>query len=191
MKEIRCVEVRADENPESRIIQGYAIRFNEWSRDLGGFQEIIFPEALNEDTLRNSDVVMNINHDNDKMVARYRQGQGTLELQLDDQGLYFRFDAPTTQLGDELLYNVRNGNLFECSFAFSIADDDKSERWYRDESNSLKREIRHISGLYDCSIVTHAAYPTTSCSTRSEEIHDLSKAVDAAMDLIDKEIDEL
>lgn len=192
-KEVRTLsttELRADQ--ESRLIDGYAVRFNEWSRDLGGFTEIIERGAISQELIDNSDVVMNINHDNDKMVARSKNGKGTLTLELREEGLYFAFQSPTTPLGDELLFNVRNGNLSECSFAFSLdSKDPNSEKWYRSEDNQLKREIHNINGLYDCSIVVHAAYPTTSCSARSEEVKATVSEVDAAMDKIVEEIEKL
>lgn len=151
---------------ESRLITGCAVVFESWSRDLGGFNEIIHKGAITQELIDNSDIIMNINHDDDKMVARYCRGNGTLSLELTDDGLHFSFDAPTTALGEELLYNVRNGNLFECSFAFTIPDTNGAERWYKDADNTIKREINQIDGLYDCSVVTHAAYSATSCSAR-------------------------
>lgn len=192
-KEVRVlpIEVRTSDNEESRTIEGYAVRFNEWSRDLGGFTEMIMRGAITQELIDNSDIVMNRNHDDEKMLARWNKGEGTLNLELRDDGLYFRFDAPTTELGNQALYDVRNGNLFECSFAFSMDDDEKSERWYRDADNQLKREINHISGLYDCSLVTRAAYPTTSCSARAEEVLLKEEEVTKVMDTLDNEIDTL
>lgn len=190
-KEIRMsnLEIRAnDEN--SRIIEGYAVRFNEWSRDLGGFTEIIRSGAITNELLSNSDVVMCVNHDQDKMVARSRNGEGTLQLDLREDGLYFMFDAPNTALGDELLFNVRSGNLFECSFAFSLDSKNANcERWYNENGN-LKREIFEISGLYDCSIVTHAAYPTTSVSSRFEEVKHTKEEVDKMCETIISELEK-
>lgn len=179
-------------NNDSRIIEGIAVSFNNWSRDLGGFTEIIRSGAITQELIDNSDVVMCVNHDEDKMVARSRNGKGTLLLELREDGLHFMFEAPTTTLGDELLYNVRNGNLFECSFAFTIdGKDETSERWYRTDNNELKREIFKINGLYDCSIVTHAAYPSTSCSARAAEVKANIEEVDKALDSTLKEINEL
>ena len=109
---------------------------------------------------------MNINHDDEKMVARSRQGKGTLSVSLKDDGVYFSFEAPTTSRGDELLYNIRNGNIFECSFAFTIPDDLHSERWYVDSDNVYRREVNVIDGLYDMSLVIHGAYGDTNCYTR-------------------------
>ena len=159
-------EVRS--NTESRTITGYAIVFESWSRDLGGFYEIIHKGAITQELINRSDVIMNVNHDNDKMVARSVNGKGTLKLTLDDIGLRFEFDAPPTPLGEELLFNVRNGNLFECSFAFSLTCSETCEGWTKD-GNMLRREIFEIGRLYDCSIVTHGAYGATSCHTRGLE----------------------
>lgn len=179
-------------NNDSRIIEGVAVSFNTWSRDLGGFTEIIRSGAITQELIDSSDVVMCVNHDENKMVARSRNGKGTLLLELREDGLHFMFEAPSTQLGDELLYNVRNGNLFECSFAFSIDGKDAgSEKWYRTDSNELKREIIKINGLYDCSIVTHAAYPATSCSARAAEVKANIEEIDKALDVTLNEINNL
>ena len=158
---------------ESRTITGYAVVFDTWSRDLGGFYEIIRRGAITSELIERSDIIMNVNHDDEKMVARSVNGEGTLHLTLDDKGLRFEFEAPPTPLGEELLFNVRSGNLFECSFAFSLSGSEGCERWTRD-NDVLRREILEIDGLYDCAIVTHAAYGSTSCSTRGlqkEEIN--------------------
>ena len=155
-------------NTESRTITGYAIVFESWSRDLGGFYEIIHKGAITQELINRSDVIMNVNHDNDKMVARSVNGKGTLKLTLDDIGLRFEFDAPPTPLGEELLFNIRSGNLFECSFAFSLSGSENCERWTKD-GNMLRREILEFDGIYDCSIVTVGAYGATSCHTRGLE----------------------
>lgn len=174
----RNIEIRAA-GEDSRRLEGQAVVFDSWSRDLGGFHEIIRSSAITEDLVNTSDVIMNINHDDNQMVARWTRGKGTLQLELREDGLWFSFDAPQTERGNELLWNVRNGNLTECSFAFSLPQNDTCQRWYR-ENGDLKREITEIGGLYDCSIVTLAAYPATSVSDR--ELIDI--------ELINRSLDE-
>lgn len=176
-------EVRA--NQESRQISGFAVVFDSWSRDLGGFTEIVRRSAISQELINRSDIIMNVNHDDTKMVARSVNGQGTLHLQLRDEGLFFTFDAPTTAIGDELLYNVRSGNLFECSFAFTLPEDGTGDRWYRD-NGAICREINLIDGLFDCSVVTHAAYPATSVRGLEIECVDMEQIVRA----IDGEVDD-
>lgn len=160
----RSTDIQSEK--ESRIITGRAIVFESWSKNLGGFYEIIHRGAIPQELIDKSDIIMNINHDDEKMVARSRQGKGTLSVSLRDDGVYFSFEAPTTSRGDELLYNIRNGNIFECSFAFTIPDDLHSERWYVDSDNVYRREINVIDGLYDMSLVIHGAYGDTNCQTR-------------------------
>lgn len=156
---------------EGRKLIGRAVVFDSWSRDLGGFKEIIHRSAISDELLASSDIIMNINHDNNQMVARWNGGNGTLSLELREDGLWFEFEAPQTERGNELLWNVRSGNLFECSFAFSLPDNKTCTRWYKDE-DGLKREINEIGGLYDCAIVTFAAYPDTNVDSREKEIID-------------------
>ncbi len=160
----RSTDIQSEK--EGRIITGRAIVFESWSKNLGGFYEIIHRGAITQELIDKSDIIMNINHDDEKMVARSRQGKGTLSVSLRDDGVYFSFEAPTTSRGDELLYNVRNGNIFECSFAFTIPDDLHSERWYVDSDNVYRREVNVIDGLYDMSLVIHGAYGDTNCQTR-------------------------
>lgn len=174
----RNFELRSVDS-ESRTIIGQAIVFDSWSRNLGGFHEIIRSSAVTQELVDNSDVIMNINHDDNQMVARWNQGKGTLRLELREDGLWFSFEAPETERGNELLWNIRNGNLFECSFAFSLPDNDTCQRWYR-ENGELKREITEIGGLYDTSIVVTAAYGSTSVSAREEiDIDYINRCLDS------------
>lgn len=158
----------ADEN--ARTIRGYAVVFDSWSRDLGGFNEIIHRSAITQELVNSSNIIMNCNHDDNQMLARWVEGNGTLRLTLDEKGLAFEFEAPETERGNELLWNIRTGNLYECSFAFALPNNDKCQRWYRDEAGALKREINEIGYLFDTAIVTTAAYPATSVAARSENI---------------------
>lgn len=162
----RNIEIRAAEDENSRLIEGVAVVFDSWSRDLGGFQEIIRSSAITQELVDNSDVIANINHDDNQMVARWNKGKGTLNLELKEDGLHFSYEAPKTARGDELLWNIRHGNLTECSFAFTLPNNDTCQRWYKGEDGELKREIFEIGGLYDVSVVTLAAYPATSVDNR-------------------------
>lgn len=158
--------LKRDIEEGSRRIEGQAVVFESWSRNLGGFVEKINRDAINEELILNSDVICNVNHDNDQMLARYVNGEGTLSLELREDGLWFSFDAPETERGNEILWNVRNGNYFECSFACTVL---KSDIKRYKEGDSYYQEITRINSLHDVSIVTHAAYGTTSVIARSEE----------------------
>lgn len=178
---------------EGREIRGLAIVFNKWSNDLGGFKERILPNSISQELIDSSDIIANMEHNSqDYLLARSRNGQGTLKLQLQEDGLHFSFTAPETEKGEELLYNIRNGNLFECSFAFTVPSDGTGERWFK-EDGLMRREIKKIDGLYDVSIVSRAAYSDTYCYNRSipKEIKDLSEKIDKKMDYYKSEIEKL
>jgi len=164
----RNIEIRAAE--DSRLIEGVAVVFDSWSRDLGGFTEIIRSSAISQELVDNSDVIANINHDDALMVARWNRGSGTLNLELKEDGLHFSFQAPETERGNQLLWDIRHKNISECSFAFSLPNNDTCQRWFRSENGELKREIFEIGALYDVSCVNLAAYPATSVDARSEKI---------------------
>lgn len=169
------------EGDDSRRISGQALIFDSWSRDLGGVIERILPSAVTEDLLL-GDIIATINHDKDQMLARSVNGEGTLSLELREDGVWFSFDAPETARGDEILWNVRHGNYFECSFACTILKDDiKRHR----EGDMYVQEITRINSLTDVSIVTHAAYSATSVFARSEE------EAKAEVDEIKREVDEV
>ena len=164
MKEIRNnkeSEIRAVA-PETRTVEGYAVVFDSLSNDLGGFTEIINRNAL-DGVLEKSDVFCLLNHDNSRgVLARSNKGTGSLELSIDDKGLKYRFEAPKTALGDELLEGLRRGDISASSFAFIVG----SDSWEKREDGSYLRKINSIKELFDVSPVYQPAYSATSVDTR-------------------------
>ena len=159
MKEIRNTnqELRALEN-DSRTVEGYAIVFNSESNDLGGFKEIIDTRAL-DGVIDKSDILCLLNHNEDKgVLARSKYGEGSLNLQIDERGLKYMFEAPNTALGDELLEGLKRGDITTSSFAFTVGKDN----WEKREDGSYLRTIVSSQELYDVSPVYRAAYEATS-----------------------------
>lgn len=157
---------------EGRTISGTALVFDSWSKTLyepqiGAFQEKIQRTALTQEILDNSDIVANMDHDRNYIMARRKYGQGNLDLTLTETGLDFRFDCPETVKGEELLQHVKRGEIDSCSFCFSLPED--GETWYM-EDNTLCREITKFERLYDVACVFYPAYEQTSCSARSVEL---------------------
>ena len=160
------LEVRADEN--SRKIEGCAIVFDTPSVDMG-FREVIESTAISQDLIDNSDIYLNFNHDDDKILGRWNKGHGSLNIELREDGVWFSIDAPKTDLGDEVLEYLRRGDVEKCSFCFWIDyDDEDAETWTYNEGVAL-RTIHKIAGLHDVSIVWEPAYDTTQVSARSLE----------------------
>lgn len=166
-KEIRNVTAplslskREGDQSESRMVEGYAILFGVHSDGLY-FDETIEPGAL-DGVIERSDVKAVLNHNVDRgVLARSRKGEGSLELIVDEKGLLYRFEAPKTALGDELLENLRRGEIRESSFCFSV----KRDTWVYNEGARSSRTIHEIDELFDVSPVYDAAYSATSVYTR-------------------------
>lgn len=175
---------------EDRLVEGYAVVFNQLSNDLGWIEKI-HPEAITQETIDKSDVLAKFNHDDSKVLARSKFGKGSLVLTLDDRGLKYTFEAPKTALGDEVLEYLHRGDITGSSFAFSINKNDKdSERWYK-KDGILYRDIYKIERLYDVSPVFSPAYETTTCSARFDEVKATSDEVDKVMDMYKDEINKL
>lgn len=163
--EKRSIEIRLGEGDDSRLIRGTAIVFNSLSGDLGGFKEIIKPEAITRELIDNSDIVMLYQHNDSQMVlARSKFGKGTLKINITATGVDFEFKAKKTPSGDEVLESVRCGDLDSCSFAFRLASG--GDAWKKDIDGKYIRTISKIESLHDLSIVITPAYKATSVNTR-------------------------
>ena len=155
------LELRGED--ESRHIEGYGSVFNSRSLDLGGFQEIIAPGAF-DGVIERSDVKALLDHNAERgILARSRNGKGSLSLELDERGLKYSFDAPHTNLGDEVVEGLKRGDYSQSSFSFTV----ESESWTKEEDGSYLRTINKIGNLYDVSIVANPAYTDTSVALRS------------------------
>lgn len=165
-KEIRNtsfpVSVVTDE--DKRTVEGYALLFDTPSDGLS-FTETIERGAL-DGVLAKSDVFATLNHDAGRgILARWKGKEGSLHLETDSKGLKYRFEAPKTALGDEILENIRRGEINESSFAFTVGKD----TWEKRSDGSWKRTINKIDRLFDVSPVYSAAYSKTSVYMRGKE----------------------
>jgi len=143
-----------------RTLDGYAATYEAYSKDLGGFREIIkrgaFAAAINPQM----DVIANINHDENLILSRTG---ASLELQSDNVGLKFNLEVPATTYGNDLIVNLRAGNVKGCSFAFVV----KRDKWTTDAAGYPLREIYEIGTLEDIALVTKPAYNDTSVALRA------------------------
>ena len=162
-REIRSIARAFTTN--GRTVSGYAIRFNEDSAFMG-FTERISPSALPASMLENADIFAYFNHDWSKVLART---PNSLKLDLRNDGLYYEFEAPNTQDGNDLLEHIKRGEMYGTSFAFSLPEDGSGEVWTKQEDGTYLREIIMFDALYEISPVYTPAYPTTSVSARCLE----------------------
>jgi uncharacterized protein len=145
-----------------KYLSGYAILFNSESRDMGGFTEIISPTALDGANMK--DVVGLWNHDSNQLLGRTKSG--TLKLEKDDRGLYYRIKLPRTQLGKDIQELVERGDITGSSFAFTIKED--GQKWENRDGKRI-RTITKFDTIFDVSAVLTPAYDDTSIALRSLE----------------------
>ncbi|KTW22495.1 hypothetical protein NS341_07530 [Staphylococcus xylosus] len=170
-REIRAMETIKAVDDEQMIVEGYALRFNTLSNDLGGFVETILPEALKEADL--SDVRCYFDHDTSKVLGRTTSE--TLELNVDDEGLYFRCQLPNTTYAKDVYESIRRGDINQCSFGF-ILDEDGDSFEKRDSDGLFKRTIRKIKSLWDVSIVSLPAYNDTDVAPALRSIEAIKES---------------
>ena len=149
-----------------RVVEGYASIFNSRSVDLGGFTEVIEPGAF-EGVIERSTTLALMNHEAQRgVLARNVKGKGSLQLDVDEKGLHFRFESPKTELGNELLEMIQRSDIDTCSFAFTVAE----EHWEKTEDKKYVRHIDKIDRLFDVSAVYSAAYPETSIAVAQRSL---------------------
>lgn len=177
-----------------RLVSGYAVVFDTWSNDLG-FYEKILKGAITEDTIKRSDVICKLNHDDQKVLARSKYGEGSLILEVDDIGLKYTFESPRTQYGDELLELLRRKDIQGSSFAFTIEEDEFSYQWPfdKDADPVLCREVIKVDKLFDVSPVFSPAYEKTSVANKRklEEVELKSNEINQIMDATIEEFEKL
>lgn len=193
MNKLQKIYTRAtidqNEGDESRIITGKAVTFGTRSQYLG-YWEYINKDAITQELVDNSDVIANFQHDDTRMLARWTRGKGTLSLSLKEDGLYFEFECPDTTLGNDILWHIRHGNLRQCSFAFTVPNE-QAFRWFRDENDELCAEVMQIDGLYDVSIVTEPAYEDTFVDARNFDLEAIKRSLDEAKEEQERSQEEI
>jgi uncharacterized protein len=157
------MEVRAVIEPEqnnARIVEGYAVRFNEAAKfQIGGteYREIIQKTALDKTDM--NDVPFKYNH-SDSFMIMARTRNKTLQLIRDENGLKIRAQLADTNDGRDLYELIKRGDVDKMSFAFTVRNDSY-------DNKTRTRTISDIDKLFDVSAVDFPAYDTTSISARS------------------------
>lgn len=160
-------EVRELGEEKQVCIQGYALRFDSLSEDMG-FREIISRGAL--DNTDFSDVIFTFNHNESLILARNNklEGVGSLKLTVDSEGLFFEAIPTKTSYSEDLIENIRNGIIDKCSFRFVIDwEDEEAQKWdwnLSDRGYEL-RTVYKIQKIRDVSLVTFPAYAQATATT--------------------------
>lgn len=154
-------------------VEGYALLFNQPSKDLGGFVEVIDPSAL--DNVDLSKVIMLDQHDYSKPLASVEAG--TLKLDVDDKGLHFVATLdPSVSYANDTFNNVKNGNINSMSFRFDMADG--SATWSKDDSGRVVRTVKQIKDLLEVSTVTVPSYDDTNVNVDETSVRSYNQFIE-------------
>lgn len=158
------IVLRDAENADSKIIEGYAVKFNDptvlYEYDGVQYKEVVDRNAFNGVDLSN--VVLNFNHGG-KPVARTKNG--TLTLTVDNVGLSVRADLSGTEDGRALFEEVKGGYLDKMSFAFTT--ENNNAEYMRYDKATHTTTILKVKRLYDTAVVDFPAYENTSVFARN------------------------
>ena len=166
------IEHRADEDGSGKmIIEGYAAVFDD--ETLIGDEEWGFFERIEKgafDGANMKDVPLKYNHcDAVPILARTRNK--SLELKVDDKGLFIHAELLDTQDNIDMYKRIKAGLIDKMSFAFTVRKE--GETW--EKGKTPKRSIKQFDRIFDVSVVDTPAYENTSIYARSLELADAFK----------------
>jgi len=133
-------------------LEGFAIVFDRWSVDLGGFRERIRPVAMDRTLAEGIDLVTLWNHNSDMPLAR--MSGNTMEASKRAEGLWVRSVLPSS--AGAQFEAVDRRTVTGQSFGFRAIDDE----WNFDGPIPL-RDVLDMR-VSETSFVTFPAYPDTT-----------------------------
>jgi HK97 family phage prohead protease len=190
-----------------RHIRGYGVVFGqkskiitEYIQDKGEyrtFNEIINSRAFDKLIANNYngiDVILNVNHEFDQILARL--ASGTLTLNKDNYGMTYETDLPETARGEDVLQMVGRGDYYESSFQFIVAEG--GDKWEYDQNTGLwTRTIFEIDALIDMCVASfRGCYSNTDISVgerleyEAKDIEVAARKLNELMNSTNKRTDE-
>lgn len=167
-REYRSLTLAPVENTEKMTVRGFATTFGQpyrlWADGDMELREQVIRDAF--DNADMSDVIMQYNHEG-RVFARMKNG--TLRLDVTDEGLAIEADLGGTDIGRQLYEEIRGGYTDKMSYGYTLTDDGADVE-YLGETDGRKiylRTVKKIAKLYDVSAVSLPANDNTSISARS------------------------
>lgn len=134
--------------------------FNTATR-IGDFNETILPGAFRDSLASGADILLLVDHDRSKVLAR--TANGSLSLRETAEGLTFEAQLPDTTLARDIHALAAAGTLGGMSIGFRVRKG--GESW----PSRDRRELRAVE-LIEISIVSSfPAYPDTTVAARSRD----------------------
>ncbi|MGL4307962.1 MAG: HK97 family phage prohead protease [Cetobacterium sp.] len=175
-RSFNLLDLRAIDNENNKAtIEGHPVVF-EQTTDIGGyFYERIEREAFVDCDL--TDVLFFVNHNMNKIpLARSRRNNGnsTMQLQVDDKGLFIKadLDVENNQDARSLYSAIKRGDIDGMSFAFRI----KEQKWENLDTDMPTRVITKFAKVFEVSAVNTPAYAQTDINARDKSALDNAKS---------------
>lgn len=161
------IEVRADVAEDGPLLfTGYASTVDQpypITDFLGTYQETVARGAFDKTLQEGDDTRLLINHEGlplARWTGRGFDGGDTMQLSADEMGL--RVEARLDRADPDVQRiepKMRRSDLTQMSFGFQVT----RQEWNKDYTERTIREVK----LFDVSLVTYPANPTTSAQVRS------------------------
>ncbi len=154
----RSMAVMAPNEDRAYHVRGYASTFDRYlllEDGDGGFYEQIDARAFDHADM--ADVILQYDHEG-RVFAR--TSNGTLQVGVDDHGLWVDADLSRTSLARQLYEDIQAGMITRMSFCFTVADS-------RIDEATNTGIILAIGKVYDVSAVSIPANPGTEIEARS------------------------
>lgn len=166
-------ETSEGDMPDKIFLEGYFIRYGEETELYPGCLEEINKGAAGE-SIKANDVRCLFDHDTGQVLGR--TSNGTLTLTEDDEGIYGKVEINRDDPQAMSVYaKVMRGDVNACSFGFYITEQTDE---YRDDGTAKFNLV--AVDVFEVSIVTFPAYPTTDISARAKDVEKLkAKTVQA------------
>lgn len=154
------MQFRALEDEDQKyIVEGYATTFDDpyvlFEYDGNKYMEQIDRNALTGSDM--ADVIFLYNHEG---MVYARQSNGTLQLSINERGLYVRADLSSTEASRQMYESIKAGLVTQMSWAFTVDEESYNEK-------TRTRSILKVRKVYDVSAVSIPANPNTDISARS------------------------
>lgn len=154
-----------DSIAENRVT-GHAVVFDTRSRDLGGFVEVVRPQAVDRALKAGARIVALYNHDTASVLAHTPR---TLTLTKDARGLAFSMTLPDTTVGRDVLALVERGDVSGASFGFKTIKD----AWHQ-EGNLMIRELLDVE-IAEITLTAFPAYEQTDVSIAKRSLEQFAR----------------
>ena len=165
-REYRSFQLNIAEG-EEKVVRGYATTFNNeytlYEDKDYTIREVVDPSAFDDTDME--DVILQFNHEG-RVFARI--SNGTLKLNVDEEGLAIEADLGGTEIGRNLYEEIAGGYTNKMSMGFKV--DREADVWTQETIDGKvveTRRINRILKLYDVSAVSIPANDATSISVRT------------------------